>query len=374
MVWATVGLGTPIWAAAPPAGRRRRPAGRGPGTINIVAYVPVRLGDAALVNAVATVTEAKAQALTGARAAATGTATDAVSCSARRTGRPSRTAGRARRGAPGWPGRCTRRCSTGGAGVTSVGAALVGAAVADSRRRLCQRLAGAVACRGRCTPTIGPAAPRPTSRAGRPRSSVRPALPLARAASGRRRSARGRRRADTPQWRAAPRPARPRRPPTVAAGARAATERAGHLAVGHRRHHHGQRARPAAGRRRQGLLRRGQAGARRRPGDGQPGGAAHRRHRAPASAAAQRPSRSCHQFRAPPAYAAHLRDAGFELLNQANNHGNDYGPAGLPQHPEGAGGARPASTPARRTRSPSSRSRASRSPWSASPRTPGPTA
>lgn len=36
----------------------------------------------------------------------------------------------------------------------------------------------------------------------------------------------------------------------------------------------------------------------------------------------------CHQFRVPPAYAGHLRDAGFELLNQANNHGNDFGPAG----------------------------------------------
>jgi len=41
------------------------------------------------------------------------------------------------------------------------------------------------------------------------------------------------------------------------------------------------------------------------------------------------PKRSgCHQFRAPPSYAAHLRDAGFELLNQANNHGYDYGEAG----------------------------------------------
>ncbi len=36
----------------------------------------------------------------------------------------------------------------------------------------------------------------------------------------------------------------------------------------------------------------------------------------------------CFQFRAPPSYAAHLRDAGFELLNQANNHAHDYGPAG----------------------------------------------
>ncbi|MER5701056.1 CapA family protein [Micromonospora sp. NPDC002296] len=39
-------------------------------------------------------------------------------------------------------------------------------------------------------------------------------------------------------------------------------------------------------------------------------------------------STRCFQFRAPPEYAAHLRDAGFELLNQANNHGYDYGPKG----------------------------------------------
>ncbi|HEY8450969.1 MAG: CapA family protein [Micromonosporaceae bacterium] len=37
---------------------------------------------------------------------------------------------------------------------------------------------------------------------------------------------------------------------------------------------------------------------------------------------------ACHAFRAPPHYAAHLRDAGFELMNLANNHGNDYGPEG----------------------------------------------
>jgi hypothetical protein len=39
-------------------------------------------------------------------------------------------------------------------------------------------------------------------------------------------------------------------------------------------------------------------------------------------------STACHAFRAPPAYAAHLREAGFELMNLANNHGNDYGPQG----------------------------------------------
>lgn len=39
-------------------------------------------------------------------------------------------------------------------------------------------------------------------------------------------------------------------------------------------------------------------------------------------------STGCHQFRAPPGYARHLKQAGFKLLNQANNHGNDYGDAG----------------------------------------------
>ncbi|MBM0232545.1 CapA family protein [Micromonospora sp. STR1_7] len=39
-------------------------------------------------------------------------------------------------------------------------------------------------------------------------------------------------------------------------------------------------------------------------------------------------STRCFQFRAPPEYAAHLRDAGFDVLNQANNHGYDYGPKG----------------------------------------------
>ena len=69
---ATVGLGGPAWAAAPD-----EPA-PGPGTVNIVAWLPVRLSEAALVNAVATVTEAKAQALWDLGLPATGTATDAV--------------------------------------------------------------------------------------------------------------------------------------------------------------------------------------------------------------------------------------------------------------------------------------------------------
>ncbi|MET8909362.1 CapA family protein [Micromonospora sp. NPDC004551] len=38
--------------------------------------------------------------------------------------------------------------------------------------------------------------------------------------------------------------------------------------------------------------------------------------------------KNCYQFRAPPGWAAHLRSAGFQLLNQANNHGYDYGRQG----------------------------------------------
>jgi adenosylcobinamide amidohydrolase len=48
------------------------------GTINIVAFLPVPLADAALVNGVMTATEAKVQALVDCGLAATGTATDAV--------------------------------------------------------------------------------------------------------------------------------------------------------------------------------------------------------------------------------------------------------------------------------------------------------
>jgi adenosylcobinamide hydrolase len=73
-VCATVGLGHPILAAAPDEA--------GPvslvGTINLIAVIPERLADAALVNAVATVTEAKSQALWDLGHRATGTATDAV--------------------------------------------------------------------------------------------------------------------------------------------------------------------------------------------------------------------------------------------------------------------------------------------------------
>jgi adenosylcobinamide amidohydrolase len=93
-VTATVGLGRPTWAAAPDGHLRHEPRSRyagppapgagdhagppPPGTVNLVAQVPVRLGDAALVNAVATATEAKAQALWELGIAATGTASDAI--------------------------------------------------------------------------------------------------------------------------------------------------------------------------------------------------------------------------------------------------------------------------------------------------------
>lgn len=87
-VAATVGLGVPTWAAAPdepepapdlaPEQVRDHLPGHRPGTINIVVSVPVNLGDAALVNAVVTATEAKTQALLEAGYPCTGTASDAL--------------------------------------------------------------------------------------------------------------------------------------------------------------------------------------------------------------------------------------------------------------------------------------------------------
>ena len=71
---ATTGLTHPILAAAPDDGH----PGEQVGTINVLVLVPERLSDGALVNAVATATEAKTQALRDAGFAATGTATDAL--------------------------------------------------------------------------------------------------------------------------------------------------------------------------------------------------------------------------------------------------------------------------------------------------------
>jgi len=83
---ATVGLGLPVRAAAPDdvvaaesaPGCPPAPGILVPGTINVLVVVPVALTDAALVNAVITVTEAKAQALGEAGVPGTGTSSDAV--------------------------------------------------------------------------------------------------------------------------------------------------------------------------------------------------------------------------------------------------------------------------------------------------------
>lgn len=71
--WATVGIETAQWASAAAADVERAV-----GTINLVIDVPVRLSDAALINAVATATEAKTQAMFERGLAGTGTPTDAV--------------------------------------------------------------------------------------------------------------------------------------------------------------------------------------------------------------------------------------------------------------------------------------------------------
>jgi adenosylcobinamide hydrolase len=82
-VMATVGLGYPTWAAAPSDPELdTHPVG----TINIVALIPAALADAALVNAVATATEAKVQALCEHGVQATGTASDAIFVASVRTG------------------------------------------------------------------------------------------------------------------------------------------------------------------------------------------------------------------------------------------------------------------------------------------------
>ncbi|MEE1795716.1 adenosylcobinamide amidohydrolase [Streptomyces sp. BE308] len=71
----TCGLGVRGWAAAPAEAIAGAPL---PGTVNIVVTVPAALSDAALVNAVATATEAKVQALLDAGLDCSGTPTDAV--------------------------------------------------------------------------------------------------------------------------------------------------------------------------------------------------------------------------------------------------------------------------------------------------------
>jgi adenosylcobinamide hydrolase len=74
--WATVGVRIPVWAAD--RNRPHPPLAPVPGTINLVCGVPARLCDAAMVNAIATMTEAKVQALQDYDVAGTGTASDAL--------------------------------------------------------------------------------------------------------------------------------------------------------------------------------------------------------------------------------------------------------------------------------------------------------
>ncbi len=72
-VQATVGVAHPTWAAADDAD-----APTGPGTINVVAFAPVRWAPGALLNALVTATEAKTQALLELGIPGTGTASDAI--------------------------------------------------------------------------------------------------------------------------------------------------------------------------------------------------------------------------------------------------------------------------------------------------------
>jgi poly-gamma-glutamate capsule biosynthesis protein CapA/YwtB (metallophosphatase superfamily) len=45
----------------------------------------------------------------------------------------------------------------------------------------------------------------------------------------------------------------------------------------------------------------------------------------------KRPAKDCFAFRDPPGYVRYLRHAGFTILNDANNHSFDFGPAGQAQ-------------------------------------------
>lgn len=72
-VHATVGVTKPTWAADPDAGHATWP-----GTINLIAHLPVALEPAAMVQAALAITEAKTQALLTSGVPGTGTASDAV--------------------------------------------------------------------------------------------------------------------------------------------------------------------------------------------------------------------------------------------------------------------------------------------------------
>ena len=90
LVDATVGISHPTWAADSAPGTHTSSA---PGTINLVVRMPVALDPGAAVNAVMTVTEAKAQALGDRGVPGTGTATDAVTVTWPSGGAPERFAG-----------------------------------------------------------------------------------------------------------------------------------------------------------------------------------------------------------------------------------------------------------------------------------------
>ncbi|MCK1795432.1 adenosylcobinamide amidohydrolase [Streptomyces sp. XM4193] len=79
----TTGLGVRGWAAERPSGLPAQPGPPSVGTVNTVIAVVAPLSDAALVNAVATATEAKVQALLDAGADCSGTPSDAVCVVAR---------------------------------------------------------------------------------------------------------------------------------------------------------------------------------------------------------------------------------------------------------------------------------------------------
>ncbi len=121
VVCATVGIGNPEWAAVDRgAAARRWDDRREPvGTVNLVAFVPVRLAEAALVNAVATATEAKVQAFVDLGIDGSGTATDAVVVICPATGDADAYGGPRSR----WGGRLAR----------AVHRAVVQGAVADPR-------------------------------------------------------------------------------------------------------------------------------------------------------------------------------------------------------------------------------------------------
>jgi adenosylcobinamide amidohydrolase len=77
-VTATVGVSDPTWAADPNRDPQLASTSAGPGTVNVVATVPQPVAPGGLLNLIATVTEAKCQALADLAVPGTGTPSDAV--------------------------------------------------------------------------------------------------------------------------------------------------------------------------------------------------------------------------------------------------------------------------------------------------------